>query len=50
MEFLRSDDAELDLHSATVWAELTASDVPYEERVGFVQMWMREVRDALRRV
>ncbi|CPT03345.1 MULTISPECIES: hypothetical protein [Mycobacteriaceae] len=48
VEFLRSDDAELDLHTATVIAELIAADVPYEERVGFVQMWMRELRDALR--
>lgn len=49
VEFLRSDDAELDLHTATVIAELVAADVPYEERVGFVQMWMRELREALRR-
>lgn len=49
VEFLRSDDPELDLHTATVLAELVAVDVPAEERVGFVRMWMRELRDALRR-
>ncbi|NOP95161.1 hypothetical protein HGK70_04630 [Mycolicibacterium fortuitum] len=47
--FLRSDDPELDLHTATVWSELVAADVPAKERVGFVRMWMRELRDALRR-
>ena len=46
--FLRSDDEELDLHSATVWAELVAADVPAEDRVGFARMWMCELRDALR--
>lgn len=49
VEFLQSDDAEVDLHSATVWAELIAADVPAGERVEFTQMWMRELRDALRR-
>ncbi|OBK02805.1 hypothetical protein A5637_16245 [Mycolicibacterium fortuitum] len=49
VDFLRSDDAELDLHTATVLAELVAADVPAEDRVGFTQMWMRELRDALRR-
>ncbi|GAB5901075.1 hypothetical protein OKHIL_68840 [Mycolicibacterium mageritense] len=48
-EFLRSDDAELDLHIAMVLAELVAVDVPAGERAGFVQLWMRELRDALRR-
>lgn len=47
--FLLSDDPELDLHTATVLAELVAADVPAEDRVGFTQMWMRELRDALRR-
>ncbi|WP_234902396.1 hypothetical protein [Mycobacteroides abscessus] len=47
--FLRSDDEELDTHTATVWAELIAADVPAGERVEFTQMWMRELRDALRR-
>lgn len=47
--FLRSDDDELDLHTATVMAELIAADVPAEDRVAFVRMWMRELRDALRR-
>lgn len=47
--FLLSDDVELDLHTATVMAELVAADVPAEDRAGFVQMWMRELRDALRR-
>ncbi|OLT79654.1 hypothetical protein BKG58_19690 [Mycobacteroides abscessus subsp. abscessus] len=47
--FLRSDDVELDLHSATLLAELVAADVPAGERVEFTQMWMRELRDALRR-
>ncbi len=49
VEFLRSDDAELDLHTAAVLSELIAADVPVAERVGFVRMWMRELRDALRR-
>ncbi|WP_234789955.1 hypothetical protein [Mycolicibacterium fortuitum] len=49
VEFLRSGDDELDLHTATVMAELVAADVPAEGRVGFVQLWMRELRDALRR-
>lgn len=47
--FLRSDDVELDLHTAAVLAELVAADVPAEERVEFTQMWMCELRDALRR-
>lgn len=47
--FLLSDDVELDLHTAAVWSELVAADVPAEERVGFVQLWMNELRDALRR-
>lgn len=47
--FLLSDDAELDLHTAAVMAELVAADVPAGERVAFVRMWMRELRDALRR-
>lgn len=47
--FLRSDDDELDLHTATVMAELIAADVPAEERVSFVRTWMCELRDALRR-
>lgn len=47
--FLRSDDVELDIHTATVLAELVAVDVPAGERVEFVRMWMRELRDALRR-
>lgn len=49
VEFLLSDDVELDLHTATVMAELIAADVPAEDRVAFVRMWMRELRDALRR-
>lgn len=49
VEFLRSDDPELDLHTATVLAELVAADVPAEERVGFVRLWISELRDALRR-
>ncbi|WP_241177752.1 hypothetical protein [Mycolicibacterium nivoides] len=48
VEFLQYDD-ELDLHTATVLAELVAADVPAGERVEFTQMWMRELRDALRR-
>lgn len=48
VSFLQSDDVELDLHTAAVWSELVAADVPVEERVGFVQMWMSELRDALR--
>ncbi|WP_237080279.1 hypothetical protein [Mycobacteroides abscessus] len=47
--FLLSDDAEPDVHTAAVWAELVASDVPAAERVDFVRTWMRELRDALRR-
>ncbi|WP_249670209.1 hypothetical protein [Gordonia amarae] len=47
--FLRSDDVELDLHTAAVMAELVAADVPEEERLGFVQLWISELRDALRR-
>lgn len=47
--FLLSDDDELDLHTATVLAELIAADVPEEERLGFVQLWMNELRDAMRR-
>ncbi|MBE5451292.1 hypothetical protein [Mycobacteroides abscessus] len=47
--FLRSDDPELDLHTATVLAELVAADVPCGERVSFVRTWMCELRDALRR-
>ncbi|WP_228792542.1 hypothetical protein [Nocardia farcinica] len=47
--FLRSDDEELDLHTAMVWAELVSADVPCGERVSFVRTWMRELRDALRR-
>lgn len=47
--FLRSNDVELDLHSAAVMAELVASDVPHDERLGFVRMWISELRDALRR-
>ncbi|ABK64801.1 hypothetical protein GBO22_12620 [Mycobacterium avium subsp. hominissuis] len=47
--FLQSDDPELDLHTAMVLAELVAVDVPATERVGFTQMWMGELRDALRR-
>lgn len=47
--FLRSDDVELDLHTAAVMAELVAADVPAEGRVGFVQLWISELRDALRR-
>lgn len=49
VEFLRSDDEELDVHSATVWSELVAADVPAGERLGFVRMWMAELRDAQRR-
>ncbi|MCV7204879.1 hypothetical protein H7J71_22965 [Mycolicibacterium peregrinum] len=49
VEFLRSGDDELDIHTATVLAELVAADVPAEERVSFVRTWMRELRDALRR-
>ncbi|QZH68875.1 hypothetical protein K6L26_03420 [Mycolicibacterium farcinogenes] len=49
VEFLLSDDVELDLHTAVVLAELVAVDVPTGERAGFVQLWMRELRDALRR-
>lgn len=30
-------------------AELVTADVPEGERVGFVRMWVRELRDALRR-
>jgi hypothetical protein len=48
VEFLRSDAVELDVHTATVWSELVAADMPEEERLGFVQLWMRELRDALR--
>ncbi|MFN6549573.1 hypothetical protein ACP6C7_03745 [Mycolicibacterium septicum] len=48
--FLQSDDPELDLHTSIVLAELVAADVPMEERVAFVRMWMGELRDALRRV
>ncbi len=47
--FLLSDDPELDLHTAMVLAELVAVDVPATDRVEFTQMWMRELRDALRR-
>lgn len=49
VEFLRSDDEELDVHSAVVLAELVAADVPAGERLEFVRMWMAELRDALRR-
>lgn len=49
VQFLQSDDPELDLHTATVWSELVAADVPEEERLGFVQLWMNELRDAMRR-
>ena len=28
VQFLQSDDPELDLHTATVWSELVAADVP----------------------
>lgn len=49
VEFLRADAAELDVHTAAVWSELVAADVPSGERVAFVQLWMRELRDALRR-
>lgn len=47
--FLLSDDPELDLHAATVMAELIAVDVPAGEQVSFVRTWMCELRDALRR-
>lgn len=47
--FLRSDDEELDLHTAMVWAELVSADVPCGERVEFTRLWIRELRDALRR-
>lgn len=47
--FLQSDDPELDLHTAMVLAELIAVDVPATDRVEFTQMWMCELRDALRR-
>ena len=47
--FLLSDDPELDLRTATVMAELIAVDVPATDRVEFTQMWMCELRDALRR-
>lgn len=49
VEFLRSDAVELDVHTATVWSELVAADVPTGEQVGFVRAWMSELRDALRR-
>ncbi|WP_245549866.1 hypothetical protein [Gordonia effusa] len=49
VQFLLSDTPELDLHTSTVWAELVAADVPAGERVESTQMWMRELRDALRR-
>ncbi|MCF8590030.1 hypothetical protein [Gordonia liuliyuniae] len=49
VEFLLSDDDELDLHAATVMAQLVAADVPTGEQVSFVRLWMRELRDALRR-
>lgn len=49
VEFLRSDEPELDLHTAAVLAELVAADVPEAEQVGFVRLWIRELRDALRR-
>lgn len=49
VEFLLSDDVELDLHTVTVWSELVAADVPATDRVEFTQMWMCELRDALRR-
>lgn len=47
--FLLSDAAELDVHTAAVWSELVAADMPEEERLGFVQLWISELRDALRR-
>ncbi len=49
VEFLRSDDTELDEHTAAVWAELIAADIPADQRMGFAAMWMRELREALRR-
>lgn len=49
VEFLLSDDVELDLHTVTVWSELVAADVPAGEQVSFVRTWTRELRDALRR-
>lgn len=49
VEFLLSDDEELDEHTAAVWAELIAADVPAEDRVSFAAAWMRELRDVLRR-
>ncbi|MFV8172488.1 MULTISPECIES: hypothetical protein [Mycolicibacterium] len=47
--FLHSDDTELDLHTATVWAELIGYAVEPADRIGFVRYWMSRVRGGLRR-
>lgn len=46
--FLRSDEPELDLHTALVWAEIIGDAVP-EDRVDFVQHWFQRVRGGLGR-
>lgn len=47
--FLRSEDPELDLHTATVWAEIIGYAVAPEDAVDFVRYWMGRVRGGLRR-
>lgn len=47
--FLRSDEPELDLHTAVVWAEIIGDAVKPEDRVDFVQHWFDRVRGGLRR-
>lgn len=49
VEFLRSDEDELDLHAATVWAEIIGYAVEPSDAVDFVRYWMSRVRGGLRR-
>lgn len=49
VEFLRSEDEELDLHAATVWAEIIGDAVKPQDAVDFVQHWFDRVRGGLRR-
>lgn len=49
VQFLRSEEPELDLHTATVWAQLIGYAVKPSDAVDFVRYWFQRVRGGLRR-
>ncbi|SLJ23931.1 Uncharacterised protein [Mycobacteroides abscessus subsp. abscessus] len=49
VQFLRSEEPELDLHTAEVWAQLIGYAVDPAHAVDFVRYWFRRVRGGLRR-